>query len=159
MLRRINISINKFIVNYLPIRLRKPNRKNLLYSLNVVFNVIHGEMQAWRDDAIVRARVTGETMSIEWHLNDLYGSGTDIYIETAGVSGVPAGIQSSEVNSYLIAGIQSSEASYYTSCGLFGEDGVFGTKKFVVYVPSYLSAYQEEITSIVNTYRDRKSVV
>jgi len=152
-MRKISISINKFISSYLAVHLRKALRLKFLNTMLSVFDVINTEYVAWRDEAVIKAKVTGETMSLEWYLNYMCGSGTAITIETAGLTGVTAGIISSEPSLYLVAGIQSSEPTKYKSAGFKGEDTIWGTKTFIVKVPTAYSAYSDTIISIVNSFR------
>ena len=153
MIRKINFTVENFIKNYLPIAKRKPIRLNYLSSLLFVFATLRSEYMAWRDEAIIRANVTGETMSLEWYLNYICASGTGITIETAGLSGLRAGIESTELAYYVAAGIESTEPTRYVSIGFPGESTLWGTKSFIVKVPTAFSSWSAIITSIVNSYR------
>ena len=153
MVRKINVDILKAVGNYLPVHKRKPLRLNLLRTMMSVFYTMRTEYMLWRDEAITKAYVTGETMSIEWYLNYLCSSGSGIYIETAGASGVAAGIILTETSIYVVGGIISSEPTKYVSAGLYGENSIWGTKSFIVYIPTAASGYNDLITSVVNVYR------
>ena len=153
MIRKINITIPDFVKNYLPIHKRKNVRLNFLYSLTYVFDIIKSEYIIWRDEAVTRAYVTGETMSMEWYLNSVCGSGTGITIETAGASGVNAGLYATEPSTYISAGLYATESGSYGSVGLPGESTLYGTKTFIVKVPTAYSAWNDTIIAIVNTYR------
>jgi hypothetical protein len=54
---------------------------------------------------------------------------------------------------YLSAGLAISEPNNYTLISLPNEASHFGTKKFVVYVPSAYMGFYEIIIKAVNTYR------
>jgi hypothetical protein len=152
MIRRLNINKDIFVRNYLPVHKRKSTRLNWLYTLAGVFGSLWNAFGVWRDEAIIKANVNGETIALEWYLNYIVG-GTGIYIETAGASGVAVGLQATEPTIYMNAGIESSEPTTFYKVGLIGETDDFGTKTFVVYVPTGYMSEINIIKSIVNTYR------
>ena len=154
-IKRNNIAVDNFIENYIPIRLRKVLRLIVLRIIFSPIKTLSNEYQIWREESVTRAYVTGETMSMEWYLNLIMSSGTDIYIESAGVSGVPIGLETipTELGIYLNAGLEASEAVNYFSVPLVGEDTLFGNASFVVYVPVALAGSEALIVSIVNQYK------
>jgi hypothetical protein len=153
MIRKISVDVIKFVGNYLPVHKRKTLRLNFLRTLLSIFDTLRIEYMLWRDEAVIKAYVTGETMSIEWYLNYICGTGTAITIETAGVSGVAAGVLATEPSIYMVAGVLASEPAKYTSVGFPGENTLWGTKTFIVKVPTASSGWSPTITAIVNNYR------
>jgi hypothetical protein len=81
MIRNINISIVKFATNYMPVHKRKPVRLNFFTILLSIYQTILAEFESYRMDATKRAQVTGETMSMEWYLNEITGAGGGITME------------------------------------------------------------------------------
>jgi hypothetical protein len=154
MIRKISIDIAGFIVNYLPIQKRTPVRIAFLKTILSVLIDIWNTYVAWRNETIIKANTSGETISIEWYLNYIVGASIgDIYIETAGVSGASVGLQVAEPLVYVDAGIEASEPTEYYAVGLPGEGSVFGTKTFAVYVPNAYMAYIDKIKAAVNSYK------
>jgi hypothetical protein len=154
MIRKIKINIDAAIAGYVPVEKRDVPRIKFLRALLVPFTIMMGEFIAWRDVSITRARVTVETASIEWYLNQLFtGGGTTITIETAGISGVTAGVEVTESGLYIVAGVEASEAAKYKVVGMTGEGLLYGTASFVVNVPNSLAAQKSAIVKVVNQYR------
>jgi hypothetical protein len=153
MIRSISISIVKFATNYMPVHKRKPVRLNLLTILLSIYQTILAEFESYRQEATTKAQVTGETMSIEWYLNEITGAGGGITIESMGATGVSAGIKNIEPTIYITAGLNASEPNSFALISLKNEASHFGTKKFVVYVPISYMGYYEQIIKAVNSYR------
>jgi hypothetical protein len=154
MIRKISIDVAGFLENYLPIKKRTPIRLAFLKTLMSALGDVWNTYVVWRNETIIKANTTGETISLEWYLNYIVGASIgDIYIETAGVSGVSVGLQTAEPLIYVDAGIQSSEPTEYYAVGLLGEGSVFGTKTFAVYVPSAFMPFVEKIKAAVNSYK------
>jgi hypothetical protein len=155
MIRRFSIRVTDYVRNELPAHLRGGSSLLAFFrALLAPLGAIADEWKAWRETSITRARVTAETKSLEWYLNEKFpNTGDQIYIETAGLSGVSAGIAATEPTKYFVAGIESSEPAKYTVIGLKGEDTGFVGVSFIVFVPAVLAGSVNAIAATVQEYR------
>lgn len=153
MIRKISIAVNLFLENYLPIHKRLPIRLDFLKLLHSTLDLISTEFIQFRNGAIVKAYVSGETKSIEWYLNNYFNTGNAITIDTAGISGLGAGITTIEPTAYQSAGIESSEPTAFVANGYLNEMSIYGTKTFIVNVPAAMVGFSAQIEAIVNSYR------
>ena len=150
----------QYLVNWTKYHWRTLDRITFYQILLLPFSFIWDEWVVWRDAAITRANVTGETMSLEWYLNFLFnGGGIDIYIETAGSGGIPLGLEAlggAEAALFETEGLEAlggAEAAAFVVYPLYGEDLLTGTASFAVYVPNALIAFNDQIKGVVNNYR------
>lgn len=67
--RFIKISIPQFVVNMLPPHKRQANRISWINGLTSPLVQLMNFFLAFRQDAIIRANVTGQTISLQWYLN------------------------------------------------------------------------------------------
>ena len=153
-IRKISITIEEFIRIWLPTEKRQASRVGFLRGLLAPFQVAMLQYLEWRDETIIKAKVTGETMSLTWYLNYLFDP-TDkgIYIETATVSGLAAGDEVAEPSVFFVAGDEVAEPAQYAIIGAQGEDTNFGIYSFAVFVPAAIANTNTEIRAIVNCYR------
>lgn len=154
MIRKHRINIDLFINNWLPSHKRQTNRKGLLAVLLTPFTIMMGEFVAWRDEAIIRANVTSETISIEWYLNYLFDPTLKrIHIESNDGDGVILGVKTTEPLKFLYFGDKDDEPTAFQYLYKPGETTDLGTASFGVYIPTDLEDQALDIFAIVKIYK------
>jgi hypothetical protein len=155
MIRKLRITVNNFIRNELPSHLRGyADMLTFFRGLMAPLKAIADEWVIFRDASITRARVTGETASLTWYLNELFDNVTrGIYIDTAGLSGVAAGDEVIEPTVYVVAGDELTEPTVYAVAGIDGEGTDFQGRSFCVFVPTAVAASDNDISAIVRQYK------
>lgn len=155
MIRKFKITVTDLVRNETPSHLRKyPSQLAFFRGLLAPFVSQSQAFSAFRDAAVTQARVSSESISLEWYLNERFDTvQRRIAIQTAGPSGVVAGIADTEPTLYFVAGIEGSEPTKYKVIGLKGEDTGFLDNSFLVYVPISLSASGNSIAGVVRQYK------
>jgi len=158
MIRKINIDVDNYAKLYIPPHKRKTLLLGWLYMLLVPLKIIWEEYVAWRDIAIIEANLDGSTIALGWYLTLRYGLNNIIYITTREESGMPIGAQSTgtydETPYYVSFGLEATEATHYQAIPLSnGEDTVYGTDDFVVWVNDADMGAANDIKAIVNKYK------
>ena len=153
MIRRISIDIFNYLENnILPPHKRQPIRLSFLrgllqpvYDASVAYNV-------WRDDIIIRATVTGQTLSLQWYLNYvLDATEKRILIIHGTIVGEPLSLRS-EAGTHFQMSLRS-EAGTAKSLKLKGEHVTTLPFDFRVLAPA--SVDQGQVKKIVDTYRQQ----
>jgi hypothetical protein len=114
MIRRITIATQTIISLLLPPYKRQLIRLAWLQGLLYPYYEVEQTFYTWRDAMIVRAKVTGQTASLQWYLNYLYDSTLWRILIVDSVAGGIAVSLESEGTAYVVAGLE----------GTVGEDGV-----------------------------------
>lgn len=107
MIRRITIGILDLIFIFLPPHKRLAKRLAWLRGLLYPFKENEDLFYPWRDEMIIRAKVTGQKMSLQWYLNHLFDpvlqriiiddsqpGGTAVSLESEGTASVVVGLES-----------------------------------------------------------------
>jgi len=153
MIRQISISVPDFINNWLPVHRRKNVWLSFLQVLLIPFRVMMAEYKTWRDANITRSYVSGQTISMEWYLNELYDPiDREIRILTADPSGFLVALQV-ESSPVMLVGLQPAEATVFEYVPLPAEDVTFGNLDFLVQAPISLMNIEPAIVKIVNNYK------
>lgn len=154
MIRKFRITIGMFIHNWLPPHKRQAVRKSFLGVLLTPFTIMMAEYIAWRDDAVTRANVSNESMSLEWYLNERFDTDLRrIYIETNNANGVPFGLRATEASDLQAFGLRATEPSDTIAFPLRGESATIGFKSFGVFIPTDLADDEDEIAGVVTRYK------
>lgn len=154
MIKKISISIDKWIYAWMTPHWRKTSRLALYGVLMTPFTVMMSEFITWRDEAIIKANVTGETIALEWYLNRLFDATLKrITIHTNTDQGLQMGIRGTEPAKYQTMGKRGTEPTKYKTMTRVGEDAIVGTYDFGVTIPAAISAQEDDIRSIINQFR------
>ena len=143
---------------YLPPHKRQTKLLNLLQVLLSPFSILMQTFIAFRDNAIRRTYVDGTCISLGWYLNSLFDPVNQlIYLVTRQSGGISYGRVSgtivSETDHYQMFGLGASEPLSFLRMPLVGEDFLFGYYSFVVYCPTAVQPYEQQIRQTVNNYR------
>lgn len=159
-IRRISVSIYRFLQQYLYTEIRLPHTIKLFDVLLHPFSLMMAEYKAWRNEAIIKANITISKGSVEWYLNYLFDTTLQrIYIENNKGGGVIMGIEATETAMYQIMGIEATEPTLYVIMTIDGEDDDMGLSSFGVFVPTALISQADAISGIVNLYTIKDFVI
>lgn len=149
MIRRITIGVLNGIVLFLPPHKRWPKRIAWLQGLLYPFAENETAWYVWRDEMIIRAKVTGQKASLQWYLNHLYDSALQRILIVDSVPGGTAVSLESEGTAYVVAGI---EALGETGVPFFleGESSSSLPKDFRVIAPNTVDI--DQLKSTVNLF-------
>lgn len=153
-MRRLFIDIADFVYGWLPTHKLQAVRIQFFTKLQLPFVTLMNDYISWRDAKITASKVTGETLSIQWYLNQLFDPiANSITIESIGVSGLSAGLETGGED-YVSAGNEGETPDTYAVAGLSNADyPPFNDKSFIVNIPSSLASQQEAIKQVVATYK------
>lgn len=155
MIRQLEIDVPNFINNWLPVHQRLVNRLSFLQVVLAPFTIMMAEYKAWRDKSITRAYVSGQKISMEWYLNELFDpTNRDIYIDSPDNTGTLVALIA-EGAPALTVGLQSepTEVGDFVMVPLPYEDVATGNADFVVYVPIAYIAEEPAIRMVVLNYK------
>lgn len=120
----LNFNIDKHIERFLPLHKRRPNRLKFLRFLLSELKTLWQNYVAWREELLYRMNVTGQTLSLENHLNKVIpGANDSIQIFHYDDQGLFVGLEEegggmyAEVGLYAVAG----EESQFIHVALEGE--------------------------------------
>ena len=153
MIRLLNIHVNNFIYGWTPAHKRLNIRLQLFTKLMTPFTVMMAEYVAWRDAQVTAAQVTGETLSLQWYLNQLFDVTNSITIETSPASGVLAGLVSIPESPIVAGQVSVPETPVTAGLSIGTDTPIYYGKSFVVNVPTALTAQQDAIKAVVKKYK------
>lgn len=153
MIKKLSITIADFILSYLPSHWRLTTRQKMYRLILAPFKTMNDEWKVFRDDAITRANVSNQTMSIEWYLNKLFDTELErINIETNQGGGVEMGNHDTEPAIFQVMGNHDTEPGIYTAMTALGEDANIGMFDFAIYIPAAISSSTNDIKAVVKKY-------
>jgi hypothetical protein len=152
-MRKLFIHIGDFVYGWIPAHKRLTIRIQLFTKLMTPFTVMMAEYVTWRDASVTAAQVTGETLSLQWYLNQLFDVTNSITIETAPVSGVLAGLVSIPESPIVAGQVSVSETPVTVGLSIGTDIPIYYGKSFVVNVPTALTAQQDAIKAVVKKYK------
>jgi hypothetical protein len=143
---------------YLPPHKRQNNLLNLLLVLLSPISILMQTFIAFRDNAIRRTYVDGSCIALGWYLNSLFDPVNQlIYLNTRQAGGITYGRAGgtivSETDHYELLGLEATEPISFLRMPRVGEDFLFGSYSFVVFCPTAVQPYEQQIRQIVNNYR------
>lgn len=154
MVRKFKINVRRFVNIHLIPALRKNIRLEMYAQLLSPFTMINDEWVTYRNKSTTRAKVNGESISLEWYLNYLFDTDLQrIYIDTNDLDGVQFGISATEPDDYQELGIQATEPAAKVAFPFYGESSDIGRYSFGVFIPAALSSSEDDIKDVVNNYR------
>lgn len=154
LIRRYRISLLIWVTSWLRPHWRTADRITLYKTALKPFGVINDDYLGWRDEAIIKANVTGETIALEWYLNRLFDSILKrITIKTNTDQGLQMGIRGTEPTKYQTMGIRGTEPTKYKTMTRVAEDPDVGFYDFGVTIPAAISAQEDDIKAIINQFR------
>jgi len=153
MIRRISLDILNYLQNnILPPYKRQPIR--IAFVGGLLQSVVNASIayNAWRDDNIIRATVTGQTASLQWFLNyELDAIEQRILIIHGIIVGEPLSLRIE--SGAVFTNSLRSEGTTPNLLKLRGEDATSLPYDFRVIAPA--SVDQGQIKKIVDTYRQQ----
>lgn len=153
MIRKISVTVEKFIQQYIFTEKRLPGIFKLFSVVLYPFTVIVTAYKAWRNDAIIRANVTVSKASLQWYLNYVYDSDLErIYIETNTGAGLIMGDEVAEPTLFQIMGDEAAEPTVFQIMNVEGEDTAMGFASFGVFIPADLMPQADAIRGTVDKY-------
>lgn len=145
-IRKIRIGSLDSIVLFLPKHKRQIYRIAFLKGLLAGYNTNENEYYAWRDELIIRAKVNGQTASLQWYLNHVYDPVQQRILIT---DTVPVGdgisLESENIDS-IVAGLETITGESGLAFYLEGESNGSLPKDFRVLSPSTVNVGQLKST-------------
>lgn len=149
-IRKIRVGVLDSVILFLPKHKRQIYRVAFLKGLLAGYNTSENEYYDWRDEMIIRAKVTGQTASLQWYLNHLYDPVQQRILIT---DTVPVGdgisLESENMDS-IIAGIETESGEDGVPFYLEGESNGSLPKDFRVLAPSTIN--EGLLKSTINLY-------
>lgn len=149
---RRKVNIDNFVRGYLPPEKRLTNYILNGKILNAPLSQVVEDFLSWRDDVIMRAKVTGQHQSLEWYLNEKFdNTERRITTETNYGTGLPMGLRDDE-DVVTPMGDRVAE-DVATPMRRHGEHPTYGFANFGVNIPAALTDSTDDIKGVVDTYR------
>lgn len=141
------------IVRLLPPFLRRPVMIAWLYRLIHPVISLYGQFLGFRQQQLMRTSCTGQVISLEWLLNELFDpTGRGIYILTNGLSTTDNFIYS-ETDSAASNDLYSESDAGMPPLYLYAEIDYFSLIHFTVFVPVALVFDPVQLRAVVDYYR------
>lgn len=146
-----DFDIYKFLERMLPAHQRQTNRMKLFWWPLKGLQAEWDNYKEWRKDAMFRANITGQLMSLETFLNKyVEGSNGGISIIEEDDQGVWCGLEI-EATDEMELGIEATEPDNYIELAIKGEEGTSLPVNFRVIAPE--TANTQQINEYVNQFK------
>ncbi len=150
--RMIKITIPAFVTNMLPPHKRQTSRLAWLNALTYPLVQLMGDYLSFRQDALIRFTVTGQTISLQWYLNYLLDVELQrILIVNDQYGGFFIGLRSEGKTVAKAFGLSTETPNEPQTIPLHGENPASLPYDFRVIIPGSVDARQ--VQGIVNKYK------
>ena len=149
-IRKIKIGVADGVVLFIPKHKRQNKRIAWLNGLLAAYSASEEGFYLWRDEMIIRAKVTGQTASLQWYLNHVYDPVDQrilIVDQVPGGSGIALEV---EATTSVVAGLETQVGEDGVAFFLEGENSGSLPKDFRVLAPNTVNVGQ--LKSTINLY-------